>query len=511
MSSSLTWNDQSITADYDYPTDGTIYATQTIVADGSTYPGLGGFYNFSVGAVNGNEEQITISDFTGAVPPATFNGPVFVGPSTDSPVTSVLLVNSNVSGLTASDLSFTGDSVALNLEGLNTTASTSITFDVFFGQTTINGPQYGSGTIESDTGNDLIKAFYYYNTIYANGGNDEIFAGQGNATIYAGSGSDTILLSGYGNTIVSGTGSDIISGGSGQTTITLGDGNDQLTLGGSLDKVTLGNGSDFVQGAMDHAVVTLGTGSDLVEITGSYNTITAGSTVGTDYLYAGSGGNEKITGGDGTFVVVADGGGNSNSVSLGNGNDTVVLSGANDKIILGNGNDVLSGASGNASVTIGSGTDVVMLSGYGNTINASASTGNDTIVSGAGSATITTGSGSAGITLAGYNNVVSGNGTNFIVDGSGSDTFVLAAAGQGFDTIVGFTTYYGDTLNVAAALTAAGYASGDTLANYLQVTETNGNAIISVVPGGNGGSATAIAQLDGINLTLSSLQSHLVV
>jgi Ca2+-binding RTX toxin-like protein len=167
---------------------------------------------------------------------------------------------------------------------------------------------------------------------------------------------------------------------------------------------------------------------------------------------------------------------------------------------------------GSSTVTLGSGNDVVNLTGYNNVINARGSTGNDTIMAGMGSETVTTGSGNDTITLAGYYNVVNTDGgMNFITGGSGDDTFALPTAGQGFDTITSFLPSYGDKLDVSAALTAAGWSTGLTLSNYLQVTESGSTATLSIVPGGSG-SPVAIAQLDGFtNLTLASLQSHLIL
>jgi hypothetical protein len=128
-----------------------------------------------------------------------------------------------------------------------------------------------------------------------------------------------------------------------------------------------------------------------------------------------------------------------------------------------------------------------------------------------GLAAVTTGSSNDTIILGGYGNTVSaGGGMNFIGGGLGLNTFVLS--NPGFDEIAGFSTSNGDTLNVAAALQAAGWnLAPATLGNYLKVTDANNNATLSVAKGGSG-TGVAIAQLDGVgNLTLSTLQNHLIL
>jgi hypothetical protein len=93
--------------------------------------------------------------------------------------------------------------------------------------------------------------------------------------------------------------------------------------------------------------------------------------------------------------------------------------------------------------------------------------------------------------------------------GGGNETFVLPVAGNGTDTITGFTETNGDVLDLRPALAATlwnGMAA--TLANYLKVTDSGGSTILSVTPNGIG-AGTVIATLSGAgNLGLSDLLSH---
>ena len=317
----------------------------------------------------------------------------------------------------------------------------------------ITGPIFGNATINGTGAGQTITAYGYNNTIKANGGNDVIYAGLGMATV----------------TVSNGNGNNTVSGALGNTSVTLGNGNDTISLGGYFDVVTLGNGNNTITGPQGNAQVTVGNGNNVITLGGYFNVVHAGSTTGTDYINAGIG-NATVTGGNGNFVVLA--GGYGNLVTLGNGNNDVFTSPAGSNPSLPNGS-AAPAEQGLAVVTTGSGNDTIILGGFGNTVNA-------------------------------------GGGMNFIGGGLGLNTFVLAS--QGFDEIAGFSTTNGDTLNVAAALQAAGWNFAPaTLGNYLKVTDTNNNAIISVAKGGSG-AGIAIAQLDRVgNLTLATLQNHMIL
>jgi hypothetical protein len=111
--------------------------------------------------------------------------------------------------------------------------------------------------------------------------------------------------------------------------------------------------------------------------------------------------------------------------------------------------------------------------------------------------------------LLGTDTISQSPGMNFLYGGGGNETFVLPVAGNGTDTITGFTETNGDVLDLRQALAATlwnGMASS--LSTYLKVTDSGGSTILSITPNGMG-AGTVIATLSGAgNLGLSDLLSH---
>ena len=147
------------------------------------------------------------------------------------------------------------------------------------------------------------------------------------------------------------------------------------------------------------------------------------------------------------------------------------LGGPGDVILLGSGTDMVSATGGMAFITTGAGKSTVVLGGSGNTVNGSL-------------------------------------GTNTISGGTGTNTFILPAAGQGLDSIAGFTESNGDVLNLQAALAATKWnGQSATLANYLKVSDSGGNTNIALAPSGSG-AGTLVATLTGTSYGLPDLLSH---
>jgi hypothetical protein len=119
------------------------------------------------------------------------------------------------------------------------------------------------------------------------------------------------------------------------------------------------------------------------------------------------------------------------------------------------------------------------------------------------------GGGEYGQFLLGTDTITQSANMNFLSGGGGNEVFVLPAAGNGTDTITGFTETNGDVLDLRQALAATGWnGMAATLANYLKVTDSAGSTILSVAPTGIG-AGTLIATLsNGGNLGLSDLLSH---
>jgi beta-glucanase (GH16 family) len=219
--------------------------------------------------------------------------------------------------------------------------------------------------------------------------------------------------------------------------------------------------------------------------------------------------------GNGSYTVSGNGSGA--SVTLGNGNQVVNLTGSqSNSVTLGNGNDTITMAGNYNTVTAGNGNDTIQLNGAGNVVTVGS--GTSTIVGGSGNETITAAGGGQGdtVTVSGWNNVIDiGSGMNLIYtdgsnSGNGYDTLRLNGAGQGLDTISGFTPWNGDVLDLSRTLAGTNAAADlSNLGLFVSATSSNGNTTLYVDPtGGQGGTPVAFATLLGSVTTLSTLVAN---
>jgi hypothetical protein len=129
-SSAATWNNQTLTFTYQFPTVGSVFfgSPFTFVADGSDYLSTASNLapaTFSVTSVAPDELQIRyfypLADYPKGVTLTSgvaFNGFTISGPSGLSPITAAFVdANSNVTGLTDSAISHLTNSVTVNLAG----------------------------------------------------------------------------------------------------------------------------------------------------------------------------------------------------------------------------------------------------------------------------------------------------------------------------------------------------------------------------------------------------------
>lgn len=128
-SSATTWDNQTLTFTYQFPTAGSVFTGSpiTFVADGSDH--LSTFSNlkpatFSVTSIAPDLMQIRylypLADYPNTVTlvSVAFNGFTISGPSGLSPITAAFVdAASNVTGLTNSVISHTANSVTVNLAG----------------------------------------------------------------------------------------------------------------------------------------------------------------------------------------------------------------------------------------------------------------------------------------------------------------------------------------------------------------------------------------------------------
>nr|WP_294514059.1 hypothetical protein [uncultured Rhodopila sp.] len=106
-------------------------------------------------------------------------------------------------------------------------------------------------------------------------------------------------------------------------------------------------------------------------------------------------------------------------------------------------------------------------------------------------------------------------GSDTITDTGSANTYVIPAAGQGYDTFTGTAAAniltIGDTLDLRPALAATNWnGAASTLPGYLTVADTAAGAVLSVAPT-SGGVGVAVATIGGAtNAAFSDLLAHAV-
>ena len=262
-------------------------------------------------------------------------------------------------------------------------------------------------------------------------------------TLTTGGGADKITIIGTNNTIDAGAGENEITV-TESNEITTGDDKDTITASGSFNVIHAGNGNNEITAKGDGNAIYTGTGDD---------TITAGEHGGYNEIYIGTydEDEEEVTVEGGTNNTVNLGGYSSNKVYIYN---TKIEEGKVNTINIGdnassnvievmNGHTEITGDGAHySSVTTGDGDDVISLTGDNNTINAGGGTNN--ITTGVYKSNVTTGDGNDTITIStdGSNaNINAGGGTNTIsseyqftsseiTTGDGDDTVTLGKAGE---------------------------------------------------------------------------------
>jgi hypothetical protein len=129
----------TVNGTYYFPNNSTVFSNQgnQTVSPSAMFTFLTGIPNVTatVGA-----STISLSfDASGTFTVASFNG-LTITDLTDSDIVGVLLGSTNVAGFDASRLSFTSNSVSLNLQGLQTTSQSSIIANVSFAGAAVPEP-----------------------------------------------------------------------------------------------------------------------------------------------------------------------------------------------------------------------------------------------------------------------------------------------------------------------------------------------------------------------------------
>ena len=191
------------------------------------------------------------------------------------------------------------------------------------------------------------------------------------------------------------------------------------------------------------------------------------------------------TGASTPFVITAGSSQFTPTVDVVSSSNSFALNGAGAVALRGPGNYTVTGNASGGTLTLGNGNDSINLTG-----------GGDTITVGAGTSTITA--------LGANNLITAGPGMSFItVDTSAGNKFVTNAAGQGLETISGFTS--GDVLDLAHTLAGVSIASNlSNLGSYITAVTNGGNTTLLVNPSGSG-TASAFVRLNDVNTTVAGL------
>jgi hypothetical protein len=98
---------------------------------------------------------------------------------------------------------------------------------------------------------------------------------------------------------------------------------------------------------------------------------------------------------------------------------------------------------------------------------------------------------------------------NFLNGGTGNDTFYLNGAGQGLDTITGFSPTNSDILDLSRTLANAQSTVDLTnVGNFITAVASGGNTTLYVDDTGGHGTASAFAVLDGVTTTVAQLVAN---
>jgi Ca2+-binding RTX toxin-like protein len=302
---------------------------------------------------------------------------------------------------------------------------------------------------------DTLTAAATGSTLTGGGGNDTLVGGAGTDVLDGGTGTDTLSYAGSNSAVTINLATNTFSGGDAQgDTVTgfeafIGSGQaDTMTAASTGSNLDGGAGNDTITGGAGADTLTGGSGTDTLNYASSASGVTVN--LATNAVSGGSAAGDTITGfenvtGSGfadTLTAAASG----STLNGGAGNDNLTGGAGSDILIGGTGSDVLNG---------GTGTDTVdySASSAGVTVDLVASTA--------------TGGDATGDTISNFENAT----------GSGFDDTITASSvanvltgGAGTDTVSYASSTAGVTVNLATGAASGGYAAGDTVSGFENIT-----------------------------------------
>jgi trimeric autotransporter adhesin len=344
----------------------------------------------------------------------------------------------------------------------------------------------GTGAL-SATGNaasDIITANSGNDTLIAGGGPTTLIGGAGNDTFVVNSSSDVVqdsfvnsmnVLQSSVNYSLAASVSDLVLTGTAGLTGVANNGNDTLVSNSGMDTLVGGSGSDLFIINNSADVILNATSSDTIESSVNYTLPSSVNTliqIGSANITAtGNGNSDSITAGSGNDTLVDGSGSGGVTLIGGAGNDTFVINNAND-VLVDSSTTSVNTIQSSVSYTLPTNVDTLILTGTasltatgnGDTTNVlTANVGNDLLVGTASSTTINGGGGNDTIDAGPQSNVIyagnggttsqptvvygnatgtnistqstiyGGSGTDILYGGPGSD---LIYGGSGADTLV---------------------------------------------------------------------------
>ena len=188
---------------------------------------------------------------------------------------------------------------------------------------------------------DIIEAGGGNDTVLAGAGNDDVFAGTGDDSVRGGSGNDTLRGEDGEDTLVGGAGEDSVDGGGDADVILTGDGSDAVTAGAGDDFVFTGNGDFWPDRGFPN----------------DDGTPEPGFPLGYPADPDPDNDRDSVSGGDGNDTILT--GDDADTISGGAGSD-VIFGGVDDDEIAGHADaDLIVGGEGNDQIDGGAGNDTL--------------------------------------------------------------------------------------------------------------------------------------------------------
>ena len=415
------------------------------------------------------DEDLTISDFT--------NGEDLIDLTKFVGITRIedLTVTSDGNGVAIDLSAFGGGTITLSGFSVDDLDSSDFVFRLLDG-----GGTSGDDTLQADDDGDRVEGGAGDDDITGGAGADYLLGGEGEDTIRGGAGLDS-LEGGAGDDVIhGGADADWIWGGSDDDTIYGEAGADSIEGGSGNDRIEGGKGADFLGGGEGDDTLVGGAGDDEFFGDGGADTFVFGPGHGSDTIWDFTNGEDTIDlsgfatisgfhdltiteSDDGVTIDLTDfGGGTIFLVDVARsdldtadfvfsddgwtygteGNDSVQLTGEDDKYAGLGGDDTISGMDGNDVLSGGAGNDVLSGREGDDTLVGGAGDdrlwgqqGADTLIGGAGNDELI---GESTFELTGDDTLIGGAGDDTMTGGVGSDTFVFAA-NHGNDTIRDFS------------------------------------------------------------------------